>query len=747
MSKEDEEILRAILEKGSDKAKKAAAEALAAQPSLPDEPAPVRQAKQKKKVKGLGKVIGKIGKSKFYQNKAGDVVDQDGQVLTGRLADILTKETATKKVAVQKAVAPTPTVSQDQKNAERQIGRELSNVVKATSNLARSHEKIITTMPNAFGEVEKVITNLTEQHEKVVSNLIKQNDELREKIIEALTGVKTATKSGGAVKKKPSKGVGASRAAKGGEIKAAATKKAAKEAKAKEEKEKVKERVTPVAAMKKAAKDIGFATLAGAAIGAAGYFAPKEEERAPPAGGGGRAGGGAPTGPVTKYEGLGSISQKYESGNKGVHTVSSGRGDPGGVSYGAHQLATNTGTMARYLASAEAKDYAGQFAGLQPGTEPFNQKYKQVAASDPQGFAASQKAFITRTHFDPVSKHAGDKGWATADPRIQEVLYSMGVQHGGAKKIVDQAGSPQGKTVEEQVQMLFEARKKYVSGVSMPEATRQSLYNRYASEQRDVLAMSTTGAPAGAPAGTPTQAAGSNFAVPGQGMGGATPSFGEPQKTGSNGNLDQSQLIAVGGGNHRLQPSAAAAYEAMVQAAKADGISWTISSSYRPYADQVRVAQEKGLYSQGGLAARPGTSNHGWGTALDLGGGANSKGTKQNDWLMTNASRFGFSTIPREPWHWEYKGSGAAFASAGRPEAAPQREPGNALAVASRQNATDRALAENQSRGGTIIMQNDTIVNNTRTVYQTASFSPRKMEQAYNPYNLAAGIVTGRGLF
>ena len=111
-------------------------------------------------------------------------------------------------------------------------------------------------------------------------------------------------------------------------------------------------------------------------------------------------------------------------------------------------------------------------------------------------------------------------------------------------------------------------------------------------------------------------------------------------------------------GDHKLQPSAAAAYEAMVQAAKADGITWSITSSYRPYATQVKLAQEKGLYSQGGLAAQPGKSNHGWGTALDLGGGANSRGTKQNDWLMANAGRFGFSTIPREPWHWEYNPPG-----------------------------------------------------------------------------------------
>jgi hypothetical protein len=44
-------------------------------------------------------------------------------------------------------------------------------------------------------------------------------------------------------------------------------------------------------------------------------------------------------------------------------------------------------------------------------------------------------------------------------------------------------------------------------------------------------------------------------------------------------------------------------------------------------------------------------------------------------------------------------------------------------------------------------MQNDNVINNTRTIYQTASYSPRKMEQAYNPYNIAASVVAGRGLF
>lgn len=132
----------------------------------------------------------------------------------------------------------------------------------------------------------------------------------------------------------------------------------------------------------------------------------------------------------------------------------------------------------------------------------------------------------------------------------------------------------------------------------------------------------------------------------------------EAIKTGQNGRLPLSSLTRITGGG-MLQPAAAAAYEKMVAEARKDGITWTVTDSYRTYEEQVDLARRKGLYSEGGLAARPGTSNHGWGTALDLGGGANSRGTTQNNWLQTNAHRFGFQTIPREPWHWEYQGAGA----------------------------------------------------------------------------------------
>lgn len=143
-------------------------------------------------------------------------------------------------------------------------------------------------------------------------------------------------------------------------------------------------------------------------------------------------------------------------------------------------------------------------------------------------------------------------------------------------------------------------------------------------------------------------------------------SYSEFINEAANGQLDRSELEPIKGAGssktkgHMLNDIAAKAYSEMVAAAEEDGVSWEITDSYRDYEAQVDVAARKGLYSQGGLAAVPGTSNHGWGSAVDL---------KLNDealaWLRTNAEQFGFTNIPREPWHWEHKGS-VSFAKTGK---------------------------------------------------------------------------------
>src|SRR5881409_1347404 len=98
---------------------------------------------------------------------------------------------------------------------------------------------------------------------------------------------------------------------------------------------------------------------------------------------------------------LGKLSEKYESGNRGPGTVSTGRGDPGGVSYGTYQLASKIGRADAFV----KRYYPDEFKGLKGGTEEFTKKWKELAASDADGLRKNEHEYIKETHYDPqVSK-------------------------------------------------------------------------------------------------------------------------------------------------------------------------------------------------------------------------------------------------------------------------------------------------------------------------------------------------------
>ena len=121
-----------------------------------------------------------------------------------------------------------------------------------------------------------------------------------------------------------------------------------------------------------------------------------------------------------------------------------------------------------------------------------------------------------------------------------------------------------------------------------------------------------------------------------------------------NGRIPADRLTSIGVGSHKLYAPAAQAYKAMTADAAAAGITIGITDSYRSYESQVELAGRKGLYSQGGLAATPGTSNHGWGLAVDL-----DLNPAAQQWMRDNGWRYGFvEDTPREPWHWAYRPQG-----------------------------------------------------------------------------------------
>lgn len=125
-----------------------------------------------------------------------------------------------------------------------------------------------------------------------------------------------------------------------------------------------------------------------------------------------------------------------------------------------------------------------------------------------------------------------------------------------------------------------------------------------------------------------------------------------------NGLIPPSAMCPLGVGGHTLRCDAAAAWRALSAAfAGQFGAPLCITDSYRSYAGQVTLYGQKPA-----LAAVPGTSNHGWGLAVDLCGGVESFGTTQYAWMVANAGRFGFvhptwadqGNGREEPWHWEY---------------------------------------------------------------------------------------------
>lgn len=118
-----------------------------------------------------------------------------------------------------------------------------------------------------------------------------------------------------------------------------------------------------------------------------------------------------------------------------------------------------------------------------------------------------------------------------------------------------------------------------------------------------------------------------------------------------NGRAPASALTSVGAGDHKLWAPAAAAMNSLLADAQRAGVTVGVNDSYRSHDEQVTLARTKGIYGKGGLAAVPGTSNHGWGLSVDL-----QLDGRAQSWMQANAKRHGYvNDVPGEPWHWTFK--------------------------------------------------------------------------------------------
>jgi hypothetical protein len=130
-----------------------------------------------------------------------------------------------------------------------------------------------------------------------------------------------------------------------------------------------------------------------------------------------------------------------------------------------------------------------------------------------------------------------------------------------------------------------------------------------------------------------------------------------PEINAANGQLPSSVLCTLWDAKNRLRADAAVAIAKLnVAYRQRFGKNLCITDTYRTLASQYRVKALKG-----GLAAAPGTSNHGWGVAIDFCGGIESSGSATHQWMKANAPAYGWHNpnwaIGWEPWHWEYDSS------------------------------------------------------------------------------------------
>lgn len=205
---------------------------------------------------------------------------------------------------------------------------------------------------------------------------------------------------------------------------------------------------------------------------------------------------------------LGSLSERYESGGRGPGTVSTGRNDPGGVSYGAYQLSSNAGTLQSFMRN-EGGRWTSEFGGARPGSEQFSRIWRAIAARDEAVFGDAQHLFIQRTHYQPAVATVQDRTGLDLDARhnaVRDAVWSVAVQHGGAATILSRAIEAAGRTHSPHdanfdgtlIKAIYAERSRYVldvarNGERLSAGERQQLRDivatRYPAELRDALAM------------------------------------------------------------------------------------------------------------------------------------------------------------------------------------------------------------------------------------------------------------------
>lgn len=214
--------------------------------------------------------------------------------------------------------------------------------------------------------------------------------------------------------------------------------------------------------------------------------------------------------PPPADEPLGILSSRYEVGDRGPGTVSSGAGDAGGASYGSYQMTSRPGggTVAAFVADP-AFPWRHRFVGLTPGSEGFTARWKALAAEAPAEFFRAQHAFVKRTHHDPLVARTAEEDRLDVRLRsnaLQNVVWSTAVQHGPKTAVLRNAiaAAPRGPEAADAdlIRAVYAERGRRGPDGALAyfrrnsEAVQAGVARRFVGEQRDALRMLADETPA-----------------------------------------------------------------------------------------------------------------------------------------------------------------------------------------------------------------------------------------------------------
>ncbi|SEM79878.1 Putative peptidoglycan binding domain-containing protein [Luteibacter sp. UNCMF331Sha3.1] len=198
---------------------------------------------------------------------------------------------------------------------------------------------------------------------------------------------------------------------------------------------------------------------------------------------------------------IGQTSRRYEAGGRGAGTISTGKGDKGGVSYGQYQLSSKAKTVDEYLKWSKYRD---EFAGLEVNSPAFKQKWKELASVD-SGFGVDQHEFIKAHHYAPQMRALAGQSidLTTRGPAVQDAIWSTSVQYRGLTQSVFKNGltekfGPNFKLSDLSDQQIVEAVQDYKAAHvesnfrGSPE-NWEGIRNRIRDERRDLVEFARTG--------------------------------------------------------------------------------------------------------------------------------------------------------------------------------------------------------------------------------------------------------------